>query len=215
MAFYAIPVVLPFRMSDDSATPLGSLHIDAVATNPAGALAVAKVVATNLCLLRHGRRPRQLLLERARVGRPDRVITGPYAYIIGKGNRVAHLSLPPRIDDAAGDELDQALAGIDPRTCPGVVMDCAQMTGIATAGISALVTHSRRLCLELFRPPEAIMKVLRIVGTDRFLQIHADMRDALADLVHRARLAARRSGGHRIPRVTDSEAQHPPATGSG
>ena len=188
---YSIPVVLTYRLERHQTAALYSLHVDAVASNSAAALAVARVMVRHLCAMRDPHRQPLIADSRTRIGQPSHSVTGPYAYIIGTSNRIPHLSFPARLDNDSAIEMSAALKGIDPHLTYGVVLDCAPMQFIATSALAALGEHHRRLRLHLCRVPPAITKVLEIVGMDRLLNIHPDMRSALDALS--ARIARRRS----------------------
>ncbi len=187
---HSIPVVLTYRLERHQTAALHSLHVDTVASNQAAALAVARVFSRHLCAMRGLQQQPQIVDSRIRIGQPSHSVSGPYAYIIGISNRIPHLSFPTRLDNDSAEEMSAALKGIDPRLTYGVVLDCAPMQFIATSALAVLGEQHRRLRLHLCRIPTPIRKVLEIVGMDRLLNIHPDMRSALDALS--ARIARHR-----------------------
>ena len=179
MPLHDIPVILPHRLGNDDNGPLLSHHVESVATNGAAALAAARACAQVSVALRHPGKKVTFYKERARTGPARYAVTGAYAYIITRNNRVPHLSFPSRIDGMSGVEFEQSLAGIKEEWIYGSLMDCAQLKQIESQGIASLVNHSRRLNLHLFRVPPHIQKILDLVGVGKHLFIHPDLRGAL------------------------------------
>jgi len=184
MALYAIPVVVPYRLSNDEAEPVYTMAIDAVASGAQAAIATARIVLETQVRLIHGRRPLPLL-DRCAVERASGPINGPYAYLFSAGDRVPHLELPARIEHAHGARLEQTLNGLAEPWVHGVVLDCAGLKFIASDGLSALAANAKRLELQLFRVPEPILKLLTIVGLHKHLAIHPDLAGALNGLLHK------------------------------
>lgn len=105
----------------------------------------------------------------------------PCAYVFARAGQVRALPLPVRIDGHPGERLGEVLEGCRPPEVLGVVLDCAALGYINTGGLTALVTHARRLPVHL-HSVAGIRTVLEVVGLLRVLHVHADLAAALAGL---------------------------------
>jgi anti-anti-sigma regulatory factor len=174
-------VIMPYRTAHQPDEILRPLHIQAVASTPRAALATAEMIGATLAALQS---PSGVTMaqESTKVGQSGRVIDGPYAYILTKGNRVLHYDFPARIDSEAGEAMGNLFTGLDVTNLFGVVMDCHTLTYINTSGLASLAAHARRTRLQLFRVSEPVRRVFEIVGLIHLLKIHASLADALAGL---------------------------------
>ena len=77
------------------------------------------------------------------------------------------------------EAVQDAMAGFDPQTTLGVIMDCVHLTYINSKGLAVLAGSTRRLNLHLFRVPAPILKVLEMTGLDRLIPHHFDLQTAL------------------------------------
>jgi anti-anti-sigma regulatory factor len=173
---------MPYRLSDDRDHALYSIQVNAVASNEASAIAAAQALIRCLAQLKHPGQPVEVLPARAKVGALGRQIEGPYAYVLTHGNLIHHLDFPARIDSQSGEVMGNAFAGLDPNLLLGVVMDCNPLTYINTSGLASIAAHAKRIHLRLFRVSEPVRRVFQIVGLEKMLRIHPDLRLALDDL---------------------------------
>ena len=188
MPLQQYPVVVPYRLHERADAPQYTLHADVVASAAGPAAAVAKVLCRAASLLHHGQAPVEIVVERCRIGAPAFAVRGPYCYVFTRGDRLPAISLPRRIEAGAGKELAETLAGLDPELIHGAVLDAAQLGGIDSTGLAALVEHSGRIGLHLCRVPAAIAKVLAIAQLSPPLHIHPDLRSALEAMIRAARM---------------------------
>lgn len=184
MPLYAIPVVVPYRCSDDANPPLFNLHVEAVSSTPERAVSTAKGLAHLVGQLRHGGPPLQVYRERASVARPRSAVNGPYAYLLLRTDRIPHLAFPQRFDERGSQDLHEALNALDENLVLGLLMDLAPLTYISSSGLAVMVEQSRRLNLHCFRVPENILHVINVTGIDRHLHLHTDIRGAMDGLLH-------------------------------
>ncbi len=182
MPLFDIPVVMPYRLSDDRSAALFSVQVNTVASNEIAAVSAAKALVRTLGMLRHRGQAIEAQVERAKIGPIGRQIDGPYAYVLTHGNLIHHLDFPPRIDSQSGEVMGNAFAGLDPSLLLGVVMDCHPLTYINTSGLASIAAHAKRIQLRLFRISEPVNRVLQIVGLVQMLRIFPDLRSALEDL---------------------------------
>jgi anti-anti-sigma regulatory factor len=185
--FFDIPVIVPYRLEADAAVTY-SLQVQAVASGPQAASAVAAVITASLARWRHGGQAIAVLGDRIRIGPASRQVDGPYAYVLGRGNHVAHLTFPSRLDNEAGERMGSMFAALDESGLHGLIMDCHLLTSINTAGLVSIATHARRLHLHLMRLTGGVRKVFEIVRLDHLVPLHDTIQQALDDL-ERERLA--------------------------
>ena len=181
MPLAAIPVSIPYRLTDDTESVPVPIQVDAVATEPKAALATAYVLVQGLAKLRHPGRPIQVQADRCQIGRPGAPVTTPYAYILGTSQFIPHVVLPARVEGPSALTLDQTLKGI-PDGQLGVIIDCATLGYMNSQGLAGLAAHAARLRLRLFRVPDPIAKVLSVVGLDRIIRCSPTLQAAIEDL---------------------------------
>lgn len=188
MPLHQYPVVIPYRLHARPDAPQYTLHADVVASAPATAMVVAKVLCRAASLLHHGQAPVEISLERCRIGSAAFPVRGPYCYVFTRGDRLPTISFPRRIDAGAGQELGETLAGLDADLIHGAVLDAAQLGGIDSTGLAALVDHSHRIGLHLCRVPPPVAKVIAIAKLAPLLHVHPDLRTALEAMIRAARM---------------------------
>ena len=186
MPLHAIPVVIPWQLGSGPTATTHTTGVQAVATTPAAALAVSKMLVQALAAIRHPGVPVAVDLDRSKVGAVGAEIMGPYVYVFGTGSSITHLSFPARIDQDAGARLNQSLDGLDPTRVQGVLMDCVLLNYINSSGLAALAGAASKINIQLFRVPPPILKVLQMTGLDRLIPNHSDMATALAALTRKA-----------------------------
>ncbi|MFW5845354.1 MAG: STAS domain-containing protein [Planctomycetota bacterium] len=184
MPLYAIPAVIPYRCSEGPQPPLFNLHVEAVASTAERAVATAKGLSHLVGALRHGGAPVQVFKERATTGAPRNPVSGPYAYLLLRCDRVPHLAFPSRLDARGADDLGAALGALDQDLVFGLLLDLAPLGYISSAGLAALVEQSHRLNLHCFRTPEPIRRIIDTTGLGRHLRLHTDIRGAMDGLLH-------------------------------
>ncbi len=183
MPLYDIPVVVPYRLKDDTDGVLYSVQVHAIASAESAALAIGAMLVAAHARIQHPTRATEVLVERAKAGQPGQQVDGPYAYVMTQGSRIGNLTFPPRIDSKSGESMGNAFAGIDPKTLHAVLLDCHPLTYINTAGLASIAAHAKRLHLRLFRISEPVRKVFAIVGLLHMLRVHPTLQAALDDLV--------------------------------
>lgn len=193
MPLQSIPVVIPWQLEGDDAAVTHATGVQTVATTPQAALAVGQVLVKALVQMRYPGRGARILTDRTRAGEPGGEVQGPYLYALTMGNHIAHIALAPRLDQDNGQRFEDAMAGFDPQTTLGVIMDCVHLTYINSKGLAVLAGSTRRLNLHLFRVPAPILKVLEMTGLDRLIPHHFDLQTALGAMV-KASLEARSAG---------------------
>ncbi|MFD8207057.1 STAS domain-containing protein [Streptomyces sp. NPDC059695] len=95
------------------------------------------------------------------------------------------VSLAGEVDHATGSLLAEALATVGDGVHPRVVIDLSQVTFMDSSGINILITSHHALTesqgwLRLASPTQAVMRAIRIVGIDAFIDCHATLPRALA-----------------------------------
>jgi anti-anti-sigma regulatory factor len=181
MPLFHIPVVVPYRLTDDRSEAVYPVQVAAAATTPAAALATATVLVESLTRLRHPGQDVQVLSNRAQVGKPLQALEGPYAYVLTRGHCIPLQPLPARIDEQTSETLGLILSAFDDRDTLGVIVDCAPLTAITSAGLTTLSRHARNL--HLFRLPAQIAKVFTIVGLDDIIHVEPTLQACLDTLV--------------------------------
>lgn len=94
--------------------------------------------------------------------------------------------LEGRVDTAGAEEMDQALQAAVAQGKYKMVLDLGQVSYISSAGLRTLadiVTRNREAGgdLKLVALNPKVLRVLRIIGFDRFFSIHDAIEQALAD----------------------------------
>jgi len=94
--------------------------------------------------------------------------------------------LEGRVDTAGAEEMDQALQAAVAQGKYKMVLDLGQVSYISSAGLRTLadiVTRNREAGgdLKLVALNPKVLRVLRIIGFDRFFSIHDTIEQALAD----------------------------------
>jgi anti-sigma B factor antagonist len=94
--------------------------------------------------------------------------------------------LEGRVDTAGASEMDQALQAAVAQGKHKLVLDMGQVSYISSAGLRTLadiVTRNREAGgdLKLVALNPKVLRVLRIIGFDRFFSIHDTVEEALAD----------------------------------
>jgi len=179
-AIPTIPVTVPFGAGDQPAT--GTVQVDAVARDATAAQRVASELAATWLRLRHPQLDAAPRPGRARIGAGAEVVDGAYAYVLSNRDHIHRLAFPRRIDGAAGNVLDQSLAGLDQTQVFAVVFDLAELDYVNTIGLSSLVAHSKRLRILISGASPTVRQVFEAIGLDRVLPVHRDLAAALASL---------------------------------
>lgn len=183
MALVNYPVTLPYVQVGDPTAALFTMQVDAVATSPAGAMAVAQVLVETVARLRHAGQGAKVATERARIGAPGRPVEGLYAYVLANSFHIARLDFPSRIEQQAAQRLADTLNGLDPRAVFGVIADCVHLSYISSMGLAAFASAAGRIPIRLLRPQPTISKVIDMVGLSRFIPAFPDLRKACDDVV--------------------------------
>jgi len=94
--------------------------------------------------------------------------------------------LEGRVDTAGAEEMDQALQAAVAQGKYKMVLDLGQVSYISSAGLRTLadiVTRNREAGgdLKLVALNPKVLRVLRIIGFDRFFSIHDTIEQVLAD----------------------------------
>jgi anti-anti-sigma regulatory factor len=184
MPLHEFPVVVPYRLRDESDGVMYSIQVHAVASADKAAVAIATLLVQGLAQIRHPGRAIEAVTDRIKIGPPRQQIDGPYAYVLTQGNRIHQLTFPARIDSQSGESMGNAFAGIDPKTLYAVLLDCHALTYINTAGLASIAAHAKRLHLRLFRISDPVRKVFEIVGLLQMLRVHTSLQAALEDLIN-------------------------------
>lgn len=183
MPLHRIPVTVPYTLVGDPDASLFTVQVDTVATAPTGAIATAQVLVEAQARMRHPGRGARVVTERVRVGAVGPQVTGLYAYVLSNGFHIGHLDFPARLEQTAAQELSDSLAGLDQRNLFGVVADCVYLAYISSMGLAALASHAQKVRLRLIRPSPSVVKVLDMVGLQRFVPCFPDLPKATEDLV--------------------------------
>lgn len=101
-------------------------------------------------------------------------------------NGVAVYTLVGRVDTQGAEELDGALNAAVSAAKSRIVLDMAEVAYISSAGLRTLadiVTKNREQGgdLKLVALTSRVLRVLRIIGFDRFFSIYDTVEDAVAD----------------------------------
>ena len=101
--------------------------------------------------------------------------------------QVAVVTVTGEIDITNAEGLRDALLSALNAGAAGLIVDLTSTTFLDSAGIAALVRASRRatatdaaLRLAVTAPP--VLRVLRLVGLDRLIEVHPSLADAMASL---------------------------------
>lgn len=183
MPLHRIPVTVPYTLVGDPEAALFTVQVDAVATAPTGAIATAQVLVEALARMRHPGRGAKVVSDRIRVGPQGSAVGGLYAYVLSNGYHIPHLDFPARIDQAAAEQLADALTGIDTRNLYGVIADAVYLQYLSSMGVAALAANAPRVRLRLLRPPEMVVKVFDLVGLRKLIPCFPDLPKACDDLV--------------------------------
>jgi len=183
MPLHTIPIVIPWQLGSGPQAVNHTTGVQAVATTPQAALAVAKLLVQALAAMRHPGQTITVDLERAKIGAVGPEVHGLYAYIFGMGSTISQINFPGRIDQDAGSRLHQSLEGIDATRTVGLLMDCVLLSYINSSGLAALAGAGQRLNLHLFRLPAPVLKVFQMTGIDRLVPNHADLNTAVAVMI--------------------------------
>jgi hypothetical protein len=188
MALQVYPVTIPYRLTDDSTAATYSLRLESLASQPRAALATARILLETHSLLRHRRRPRQVLLDRSRVQDANARINTPYAYVFTHGDQLPHIALPRDLDANGTTNLIDILNGFSADWVRCLLIDCAPLRMITSTAIGALVEHASRFPIHLFRLPERMHNIMTTVGIDTIVPVHASLQIALEHLSRSALL---------------------------
>ena len=179
MPLQAMTVSIPMRLGFHQEGPIIPMQVEAVATTPAAAIATAKVLITTHCQLEYHSRPGAVLQDRAHIGPAMYQVNGLYGYCFVRGDRIVSLQFAAKCQSKASIEMAQSLAGIQQQWCHGLVFDCAQLQQIDSAGLSCLVHLCRQLPCHLCRVPKPIYRLIKQIGLDKHLPMHADLNHGL------------------------------------
>ena len=183
MPLHTIPIVIPWQLGTGLQAVNQTTGVQAVATTPQAALAVAKLLVQALAAMRYPGQAMTVDLERAKIGAVGPEVHGLYAYVFGLGSTITQITFSGRIDQDAGSRLHQSLEGIDPARTVGLLMDCVLLSYINSSGLAALAGAGERLNLHLFRLPAPVLKVFQMTGIDRLVPNHADLNTAVAVMI--------------------------------
>ena len=187
MSLHSHAIVLPFRIDPNPQGAIHTLHVEAVSSSPEAGIRLAKAFAPAIAHLRYQSQVHEIYQDRISADKPRVAVPGPYAYVIGRSNRIPHLMFAPRMDDTAANEFAKSLQGIDPASTYGVLLDCAALGYINSRGLSTLAEYTPRLNLHIFRMPPKIMQIMAMAGLDKVCRLHASLKDALNHMVAASR----------------------------
>jgi anti-anti-sigma regulatory factor len=179
MAMY--PVTLVFAGAVEQALRPTAL-VEAVASSPAAAQAVGRAVGQVLAPA--GMRPEA---ARARVGTASQAWEGSYLYAFGAWRQVPALAVPGRLDREGGAQLAATLRGCAGAGAGDVLVDASLLGYLDGEGAAQIVESLGRMRLHLFRPGDAMRKIIGLVGLERSASLHAGLNEALAALLLRRR----------------------------
>jgi anti-anti-sigma factor len=183
MPLHKFSVTVPYALIGDPTAALFTIHVDAVATSPTGAIATSQVLVEALARMRHPGQGAKVLSERVRVGSIGTQVVGMYAYVLTNSFRISHLDFPARLEQEGAQQLADTLAGLDQRNLYGILADCVYLSYISSMGIAALASNAQRVRLRLIRPNAGVLKVLEMVGLLRMIPCFPDLPRASDDLV--------------------------------
>ncbi len=185
MALSIIPVVLPFRVRGGTDAALPTLAVETVASGPTPAVAIAELMAATITGIDYRSRLEHIFRNQIHVHPPREAVTGPYLYVFGATHLVQTVDLPRRLDGDGARVLEETLTGLGRGGARGVVIDCATIDYLHSAGIGVLAGHLQELPITIFRPQANIAKILDLVGLTTYLAPHPSLSEALQDLTTR------------------------------
>ena len=101
--------------------------------------------------------------------------------------RALVVTVSGRIDSGNAPEFERAMEGMLAESGRGIVLDCAELTYISSAGMRVFLRITqrldrRRVPLMVCSLPPAVNEVFRISGFDRIIPVADSRADALATL---------------------------------
>ncbi len=169
-----VPVLVPVRFADQSAPE--PLRVEVVAQTAGEAVEKSQLIARHWLRLHHP--DRSVAVDPGEALPSSIIVPGAHAYVL-EPRGITVLEFPTRFDSENGERLGEAFARLDETEVYGVVLDCSALTYINTVGLTGIAAHLKRLRIHLVAVPPAIARVFDIVGLTMFLNLHANLREAL------------------------------------